>query len=69
MKTKSKNINGVTLKDITRMMSNLEKVINWFNKKYNFEMELATDKEQKKYNSALSNWDFLKVKRDELKFA
>ena len=57
-------INGVTLQDITRLMIKTEKLINWYNKKYNFEMRSASEKEVKEYESAIQNWDFLKTKRD-----
>ena len=60
------NINGVTLKDVTRMMINIEKLINWYNKKYNFEIEKASEKEQKEYSDLMSRWDFMKAKRDQL---
>ena len=59
-----KNINGVTLKDVTRIMQTYERTINWYNKKYNFNVP-ATEKQ---YHSALSIWDTLKVKRDLLNF-
>jgi hypothetical protein len=55
-----KNINGVTLKDVTRIMKTYERTINWYNKKYNFDVP-ATEKQ---YHSALSIWDTLKAKRD-----
>lgn len=55
-----KNINGVTLKDVTRIMQTYERTINWYNKKYNFNVP-ATEKQ---YYSALSIWDTLKAKRD-----
>lgn len=61
-----KTINGVTLKEITNAMNNIEKVINWYNKKYSFDISKATTKEQKEYNSLLQRWDFLKIKRDSL---
>ena len=57
-------INGVTLKDITRLMIKTEKIINWYNKKYNFQMESASAKEIKQYEGAIKTWDFLKAKRD-----
>lgn len=56
-----------TQKEITRMMRNIEKVINWYNKKYNFAIETASQKEQNEYNALLQRWDFMKAKRDELK--
>jgi hypothetical protein len=59
-----KTINGVTLKDITRLMNKTEKLINWYNKKYNFQMENASAKEVKEYEGAIQRWDFLKAKRD-----
>lgn len=55
-----------TLNDLTRMMRNIEKIINWYNKKYNFQMNQASAKEQKEYNCLLERWDFLKAKRDSL---
>lgn len=65
--TQQPNINGVTVKDIERMMFKTEKLINWYNKKYNFDMSLASAKEVKEYESALKNWDFMKAKIDQLK--
>jgi hypothetical protein len=62
---KQPNINGVTLRQITGMMNRLEKVIAWYNKKYNFQVP-ATEKQ---YHSAINVWDQLKVKRDILKAA
>lgn len=59
------NINGVKLNDVTRMMRSYEKVINWYNKKYNFEVP----KTETQYYSALNIWDTLKSKRDLLKTA
>lgn len=67
--TTQSNINGVTIKDITRMMISTEKLINFYNKKYNFEIENASAKEQREYKSALERWDFMKSKRDQLKAA
>ena len=56
-------INGVTLKQITGMMLRYEKLIAWYNKKYNFKVP----EKHKDYYSALSIWDTLKDKRNELK--
>lgn len=53
-----------TVKEITRMMKSYERVITWYNKKYNFNISLASPKEQKEYNSILNIWDSLKAKRD-----
>jgi len=65
--TKQPNINGVTVKQIESLMFKTEKLINWYNKKYNFDMSLASAKEVKEYESALKSWDNLKTKRDQLK--
>lgn len=64
---KTANINGVTLKELNRIINSFEKVINWYNKKYNFDIAKATHKEQKEYYSNINVWDTLKVKRDYLK--
>lgn len=50
-------------------MNNLEKIIHFFNRKYNFEIEKAPKNEQKAYSNLLARWDNLKVKRDRLKYA
>ncbi len=65
--TATPNINGVTLKDVTRMMNNIEKILAFYNKKYNFDMDKAKPKEQKEFKCLTERWDFMKVKRDELK--
>jgi hypothetical protein len=69
IRNKMKNINGVTLKDVTRIMNVYERKINYFNKKYSFDITKGTTKEQKEYESALNIWDQLKAKRDFLKAA
>jgi hypothetical protein len=55
-----------TKKEITRIMRSYEKVIGFYNSKYNFDISNGTEKEQKEYNSALNIWDQLKAKRDSL---
>lgn len=60
-----KHINGVSLKQITGIMNRYEKLINWYNKKYNFDVPANI----KEYHSALNIWDQLKTKRDQLKTA
>lgn len=64
---KTANINGVTLKELNRIINSFERVINWYNKKYKFDIAKATQKEQKEYYSNINVWDTLKVKRDYLK--
>lgn len=64
-----KNINGVTKKDVTRIMRGLERKISFYNKKYKFDVSFpsgASEKEIKEYETALKNWDFMKTKRDQL---
>jgi len=56
-----------TLKTITLLMAQTERLISWYNKKYNFDMSLASAKEVKEYESALQRWDNLKSKRDLVK--
>lgn len=63
------NINGVTIKDITRMMRTYERIVSFYNNKYQFDISKAPAKDQKKYSSALNSWDFMKSKRDQLKAA
>lgn len=46
-------------------MHRYEKVINWYNKKYNYNVPDSI----KEYHSALNIWDQLKIKRDQLKNA
>lgn len=60
-------INGVTAKQITSLMLKNEKIISWYNRKYNFDMSSASPKEVKEYESKLAQWDFMKQKRDSLK--
>lgn len=60
-------INGVSFEEITRIMNSFEKMINWYNKKYNFDISKAPAKQQKEYNMYLRLWDELKAKRDGLK--
>ena len=56
------------IKDATRIMNSYGKVINFYNKKYNYNIEEeGTEKEIKEYNSAINIWDQLKAKRDVLK--
>jgi hypothetical protein len=62
------NINGVTFSQITSLMNKYEKIIMWYNRKYNFDMSLAKPKEQKEYASIQSAWEFARTKRDELKY-
>lgn len=57
------NINGVTLKQVTATMIRYEKLISWYNRKYNYDVPTTC----KDYHSALIVWDQLKVKRDQLK--
>lgn len=60
---------NITVKSLTASMNRIEKNINWFNKKYNYDMSNAPVKHQKEYNMCLSMWDSFKAKRDQLKAA
>jgi hypothetical protein len=51
-------------KTIATTMRAYEKVIMFYNIKYNYDITNGTVKEQKEYNSALNIWDQLKVKYD-----
>ena len=53
--------NGVTLKSITAMMRRAEKLISFFNNKYDYDQSLATDKEKTEWNSAISRHDIMKI--------
>jgi hypothetical protein len=55
------------LKKITSFMLKDEKIINWYNKKYNFDITTAPVKDQKEYAARLASWDMWKSKRDNLK--
>lgn len=58
-------INGYTLKQITSMMHRWGKLINWYNKKYNYDVPDT----KSEYKMAVKTWDHLKVTRDRLKAA
>jgi hypothetical protein len=67
--TTQTNINGVTFSQITSLMNKYEKIIMWYNRKYNFDMSLAKPKEQKEYEAMQRSWEFARTKRDQLKAA
>lgn len=48
-------------------MNKYEKIINWYNRKYNYNIEAGTAKEQKEYASMQRAWGFARTKRDEMK--
>lgn len=58
-----------TFQTITNFMLKDEKIINWYNKKYSFDMSKATAKEHKEYQARLASWDMWKAKRNQLKQA
>ena len=52
---------------ITSSMIRFEKLINFYNRKYNFDTEtLGTEKEKKDYSMSIKLWDALKRKRDSI---
>lgn len=51
------------LKEATRVMRSYERLIQWYNRKYNFEVPETC----REYYSALKIWDELKAIRDNLK--
>lgn len=57
-----------TVSELTTVMNNLEKIIQHFNRKYNYEIDKAPEIEQKAYQSLLNRWDNMKAKRDRAKF-
>lgn len=65
--TTQPNINGVTLEQITGMMRREEKRIAYYNQKSQFGAVPLTADEQRLYDSAQHNWDFMKQQRDYLK--
>lgn len=67
--TTTQNINGVTFKQITFLMNKYEKIIMWYNRKYNFEISKGTPKEQKEYASMQNAWEIARSKRDQMKAA
>ncbi len=48
-------------------MNRLEKLIAFYNNKYQFDISKGSINEQKEYNLAVKMWDAFKVKRDQLK--
>lgn len=61
--------NGVklTMKSVTATMLRQEKIINFYNRKYNFEIEKAPKQCQRAYKCSIAIWDAFKPLRDELK--
>ena len=59
--------NGITITVITRAMHRLEKIISYYNKKYDYDLNNAANKERAEYNSAIVRWDVMKAHRDILK--
>ena len=57
----------LTLAQVTSAMLRTEKLINWYNTKYNFDMTKATQKQQREYRTCLTMWDTFKSYRDSLK--
>jgi hypothetical protein len=55
------------ISEITAKMHQLEKLIQYFNKKYDYEIEEATKKDKSEWNLALELWDTMKRKRDLIK--
>ncbi len=63
------NIKGVpTIKELTGIMNRAEALIDRYNKKYDYDMELATGREREEYNAALARWAIMKVRRDVQKY-
>lgn len=60
---------GLTVKGFTSVMRTHERIINFFNKKYDYDMDKATDKDRREWQRSLDTWDGLKVNRDTLKAA
>jgi U3 small nucleolar ribonucleoprotein component len=63
------NVNGVTFNQMTSLMNKAEKIIMWYNRKYNFDMSLAKAKEQKEYSNMQELWERVRTQRDSLKTA
>lgn len=57
------------LRTVTSVMKTAERFINFYNRKYAFEIERGTAKEQREFATYQATWDRLKVVRDELKAA
>ena len=55
------------LDEVTAAMHTLEKMISTYNKKYDFDLEGATDDDRRQWQAALDAWDKLKQFRDTLK--
>lgn len=57
--------NGITVKKLTSMMRREERLINYYNTKYEYQIEEeASPKEQAEYQGALNRWDAAKQHRD-----
>ena len=56
-------VNGVTSSRLAAMMRNLEKQINWYNKKYNFDVPTT----EKSFQEIVSRWDFFRFNLDRIK--
>lgn len=67
--TAQATVNGITLKQMASFMLRMERIINFYNKKYSFEIERGTAQEQKEYRMAQSGWDTAKAHRDRMKSA
>lgn len=56
-----------TVTELTTVMNNLEKIIQFFNQKYHFDIGKAPEPERRAYQNLLKRWDNLKSKRDRIK--
>ncbi len=58
---------GITLNGLTAMMHQAEKLIAYFNCKYDFDMDKASASERAEWQSTIERWDIMKMHRDTMK--
>jgi len=56
----------MTIRQITAMMHRAEKLIAFYNRRYNFDIDAAKPAEQVEWRSALARWDAMKIQRDNM---
>lgn len=54
------------IENLSIVMRNLEKIILFFNRKYDFDISQAEKTEQKAYRNLLARWDHMNFKRNQL---
>ena len=59
--------NGYTFRQITAQMHKQEQIIAFYNHKYNYDIDLASEKEKKHFDNTYDFWYRLKTIRDNMK--